>query len=125
MWSCDGNGVYDNTGFRLRGHQFTGADGSFAFETVKPRDYRDFGIHRTPHFHVKVQGRETPLLTTQLFFPGEKLNGRTTSSGKTCCWSSGGAPRANWTRGSSSCCRLREAPFRAGGSGRGPDDGTS
>ena len=75
MWSCDGNGVYDNTGFRLRGHQFTDAEGRFAFETVKPRDYRDFGIHRTPHFHVKVQGRETPLLTTQLFFPGEKLNG--------------------------------------------------
>lgn len=74
VWSCDGNGVYDNAGFRLRGHQFTDADGRFAFETVKPRDYRDFGIHRTPHIHVKVQGRETRLLTTQLFFPGEPLN---------------------------------------------------
>lgn len=42
VWSCDGNGVYDNTDFRLRGHQFTDAEGRFAFETVKPRDYRDF-----------------------------------------------------------------------------------
>lgn len=74
VWSCDGNGVYDNDSFALRGHQFTDASGAFSFETVKPRDYRDFGIQRTPHIHVKVQGRETRLLTTQLFFPGERLN---------------------------------------------------
>ena len=74
VWSCDGAGVYDNDGFRLRGHQFTDAIGSFAFETVKPKDYRNFGIHRTPHVHVKVQGRDTKLLTTQLYFPNEPLN---------------------------------------------------
>ncbi|MFP5245549.1 MAG: dioxygenase, partial [Thermoanaerobaculia bacterium] len=74
VWSCDGAGVYDNETFRLRGHQFTDAAGTFAFETVKPGDYKDFGIHRTPHVHVKVQGRGTRLLTTQLFFPGEALN---------------------------------------------------
>ena len=74
VWSCDGNGVYDNDGYRLRGHQFTDAGGAFAFETVKPKDYRNFGIHRTPHIHVKVQGRDTKLLTTQLYFPGEALN---------------------------------------------------
>lgn len=74
VWNCDGAGVYDNGGFRLRGHQFTDASGAFRFETVKPSDYRNFGIHRTPHIHVKVQGRDTPLLTTQLFFPNEPLN---------------------------------------------------
>lgn len=74
VWSCDGNGVYDNDGFTLRGHQFTDANGGFAFETVRPSDYRNFGIHRTPHIHVKVQGRGTRLLTTQLFFPRERLN---------------------------------------------------
>jgi protocatechuate 3,4-dioxygenase beta subunit len=31
-------------------------------------------FRRTPHIHVKVQGRNTPLLTTQLYFPGEPLN---------------------------------------------------
>lgn len=74
VWSCDGNGIYDNAGYSLRGHQFTDGSGSFVFETVKPRDYRDFGVHRPPHLHVKVQGRGTRLLTTQVFFPGEVLN---------------------------------------------------
>jgi protocatechuate 3,4-dioxygenase beta subunit len=74
FWHCDAQGVYDNEGFRLRGHQFTDAAGVFRVETVKPGDYQTFGLHRTPHVHVKVQGRETALLTTQLFFPGEPLN---------------------------------------------------
>ncbi|HEX7184261.1 MAG TPA: intradiol ring-cleavage dioxygenase [Thermoanaerobaculia bacterium] len=74
FWSCDGKGVYDNEGFRLRGHQLTDAAGVFRVETVKPSDYKDFGIHRTPHVHVRAQGPRTGLLTTQLFFPGEPLN---------------------------------------------------
>ncbi len=74
FWSCDGNGVYDNEGFKLRGHQFTDSSGAYRLETVKPSDYKQYGIHRTPHIHVKVQGRGTRLLTTQLFFPGEPLN---------------------------------------------------
>lgn len=74
FWSCDGNGVYDNEGFRLRGHQRTDAAGAFRLETVKPGTYRQGRTMRTPHIHVKVQGRGTALLTTQLFFPGEPLN---------------------------------------------------
>jgi protocatechuate 3,4-dioxygenase beta subunit len=74
FWSCDGRGVYDNEGFKLRGHQFTDQAGVFRVETVKPSDYRQYGIHRTPHVHVKVQAPGTALLTTQLFFPGEPLN---------------------------------------------------
>lgn len=76
FWSCDGNGVYDNESFKLRGHQFTDAAGVFRVETVKPGDYKQYGMHRTPHIHVKVQGPETAMLTTQLFFPGEPLNDR-------------------------------------------------
>lgn len=74
FWSCDGNGIYDNDGMKLRGHQFTGADGTFELVTVKPRDYKQFGIHRTAHVHVKAQAEGTRLLTSQLFFPGEPLN---------------------------------------------------
>lgn len=74
IWSCDGAGVYDNHGFNLRGHQFTDSQGTFRVETVKPGDYHQFGAHRTPHVHMKVQGPETSLLTTQLYFPGEPLN---------------------------------------------------
>jgi protocatechuate 3,4-dioxygenase beta subunit len=76
FWSCDGEGVYDNEGFKLRGHQLTDAKGAFRLETVKPGAYRQFGAFRTPHIHVRVQGRNTALLTTQLFFPGEPLNAR-------------------------------------------------
>ena len=74
FWSCDGHGVYDNEGFRLRGHQFTDAAGRFRVETVKPGAYKQFGLLRAPHVHVKVQGPDTALLTTQLFFPGEPHN---------------------------------------------------
>jgi protocatechuate 3,4-dioxygenase beta subunit len=76
FWSCDGNGVYDTEGFRLRGHQRTDASGAYHLETVKPASYEQYGGRRTPHIHVKVQGRGTSLLTTQLFFPGEPLNGQ-------------------------------------------------
>jgi len=74
VWSCDGEGTYDNDGFRLRGHQFTDANGRFLIETVKPSAYGGFGFMRTPHLHIKLQGRDTRLLTTQLYFPGEPLN---------------------------------------------------
>lgn len=74
FWGCDGNGVYDNEGYRLRGHQFTDAAGRFRVETVKPGAYRQFGVLRAPHVHIKAQGRDTALLTTQLFFPGEPHN---------------------------------------------------
>jgi protocatechuate 3,4-dioxygenase beta subunit len=74
FWSCDGNGIYDNDGFHLRGHQFSDASGAYRLGTIKPRDYRQMGVYRTPHIHVKVQGRETKLLTTQLFFPNEPHN---------------------------------------------------
>ena len=76
VWNCDGEGVYDNEGFKLRGHQHTGASGAFRVETVKPGSYRDSGILRTPHVHVRVQAPGTALLSTQLFFPGEPLNAR-------------------------------------------------
>src|SRR5205823_9324195 len=31
FWQADGNGNYDNTGFRLRGHQYTDNQGRYAF----------------------------------------------------------------------------------------------
>lgn len=74
VWSCDADGVYDNKGFSLRGHQFTDAHGRFRVETIKPAPYTDFGISRTPHIHVKLQGPGTAQLTTQLYFPGEAGN---------------------------------------------------
>jgi len=51
FWQADAAGDYDNTGFRLRGHQFSGADGRFRLATVVPGLYPG----RTRHIHVKVQ----------------------------------------------------------------------
>jgi protocatechuate 3,4-dioxygenase beta subunit len=72
FWQADGNGVYDNRGYRLRGHQFAGADGRFRLETVVPGSYGA----RTRHLHVKVQAPGGPVLTTQLYFPNEPQNAR-------------------------------------------------
>jgi protocatechuate 3,4-dioxygenase beta subunit len=70
FWQADDQGKYDNSGFRLRGHQFTDADGRFRLRTVVPGAY----VGRTRHIHVKVQPRGGRVLTTQLYFPGEARN---------------------------------------------------
>lgn len=72
FWHCDDQGVYDNAGYRLRGHQFTTTDGVYRLETILPGLYTG----RTRHIHVKVQGQNTRLLTTQLYFPDEPSNAR-------------------------------------------------
>ncbi|MER5885748.1 carbohydrate-binding protein [Streptomyces sp. NPDC001941] len=70
FWQADVNGAYDNSGFRFRGHQFTDAQGAFKLSTIVPGLYPG----RTRHIHVKVQAPGRPVLTTQLYFPGEPRN---------------------------------------------------
>ena len=70
FWQADGQGQYDNQGFRCRGHQFTDEAGGYHLETVVPGLYPG----RTRHIHVKVQAPNRPILTTQLYFPGEARN---------------------------------------------------
>lgn len=72
FWHADADGEYDLDGFRLRGHQFTDEEGRFSLETVVPGLYPG----RTRHIHVKVQAPGGPILTTQLYFPGESRNQR-------------------------------------------------
>jgi len=72
IWHADDRGDYDNTGFRLRGHQFTDDQGRYRLETIVPGIY----VGRTRHFHVKVQAPNRPVLTTQLYFPGEAVSTR-------------------------------------------------
>ncbi|MBN1626446.1 MAG: dioxygenase [Deltaproteobacteria bacterium] len=71
FWQADGNGVYDNAGFRLRGHQYTDENGLYVLKTVLPGVYPG----RTNHIHVKVSKKAGgPAITSQLFFPEGKLN---------------------------------------------------
>jgi protocatechuate 3,4-dioxygenase beta subunit len=72
VWHADDQGVYDNEGYRCRGHLFTDEDGLFRLETIKPGLYTG----RTRHFHLKVQAPDGPILTTQLYFPDEPDNER-------------------------------------------------
>ena len=70
FWQADDAGVYDNQGYRLRGHQFADEDGSFRLETIVPGLYPG----RTRHIHVIAQPPNQPVLTTQLYFPDEPDN---------------------------------------------------
>ncbi|HMF81861.1 MAG TPA: dioxygenase [Acidimicrobiia bacterium] len=70
VWQADAEGVYDNDGYRLRGHFFTDEQGGYTLRTIVPGLYPG----RTRHFHVKVRPPNGRLLTTQLYFPGEPRN---------------------------------------------------
>jgi protocatechuate 3,4-dioxygenase beta subunit len=70
FWQADDKGRYDNSGFRLRGHQFSDAEGRYRLRSVVPGIYPG----RTRHIHVKVQPQGGRVLTTQLYFPGEPKN---------------------------------------------------
>src|SRR5215212_5460888 len=74
FWQADDAGVYDNEGYRLRGHQFADEDARFELEAIVPELYPG----RTRHIHVIAQaGRpdgHQPILITQLYFPDEPTN---------------------------------------------------
>ena len=70
FWQTDDEGEYDNAGYVMRGHQFTDANGRYQLETVLPGLYPG----RTRHIHVKVQAPNGPILTSQIYFPGEPAN---------------------------------------------------
>ena len=87
VWQCNAAGRYRHQGdqhpapldpnFTGLGRCLTGADGSFAFVTVKPGAY-PWGNHhnawRPAHIHFSVFGRAfTERLVTQMYFPGDPL----------------------------------------------------
>jgi len=70
FWQANASGAYDNSGYNLRGHQYTDANGQYTLTTVVPGLYPG----RTRHIHVKVQAPNSAMLTTQLYFAGEARN---------------------------------------------------
>jgi protocatechuate 3,4-dioxygenase beta subunit len=82
FWQADADGIYDNDGYRLRGHQFTDQNGGYRLVTIVPGHYIDrvegrgksFDIHRTAHIHVKLKVHSHQSVTTQLYFPDEAQN---------------------------------------------------
>jgi protocatechuate 3,4-dioxygenase beta subunit len=71
FWQADGDGNYDNRGYKLRGHQFTDKQGRYVLRTVLPGAYPG----RTSHIHVKVARKAGgEIITSQLFFPRRSRN---------------------------------------------------
>lgn len=77
IWQCDANGVYHHVegggdtarldrGFQGYGEYTTGADGDYAFRTIRPVPYSG----RTPHIHFRLSGEGFSGLTTQMFVAG-------------------------------------------------------
>ena len=74
FWQADAEGNYDNSGYNLRGHQFSDNKGRYLLETVFPGEYESRPIE---HIHVKVQPPNGQLLTTQLYFPAQPVENLT------------------------------------------------
>lgn len=70
FWQADASGAYDTTGYRLRGHLNTDAQGAFKLETIVPGEYPG----RTEHIHFKVIVSGQPTLTSQFYFPDATRN---------------------------------------------------
>jgi len=74
FWQADANGEYDNVGYRLRGHQFTDAQGRYYLETILPGLYSSRPIE---HIHLKVRPEGGAEVTSQLYFPQRPMDGLT------------------------------------------------
>lgn len=85
IWQACASGKYnhpDDTNsapldphFQYYGQAVSGADGGYAFLTVKPGSYPNSPTwERPPHVHFKVSAPGFAPLTTQMYFMGEPLN---------------------------------------------------
>ncbi len=81
IWQCDALGRYRHPrdrqdrrdeGFQGRGRVVAGADGSYAFRTIRPVAYPG----RTPHIHAAIAAPGRQPLVTQFYVEGEPLNER-------------------------------------------------
>lgn len=71
FWQADGEGNYDNSGYVLRGYQYTDANGKYKLITVVPGQYPS----RTEHIHFKIKTTDTAReITSQLFIPEGTTN---------------------------------------------------
>lgn len=74
-WQCNAEGVYDNTGYYLRGKLKTDGQGRYELATIFPPPYKVAPDRSRPsHIHLKLSGPDGKILTTQLYFEGDRWN---------------------------------------------------
>lgn len=74
IWHADDDGAYDHDGFEFRGRLRSAKDGRYGLRTIVPGHYNVGDGFRPAHVHVKVHVPGRPVLTTQLYFPGDPYN---------------------------------------------------
>ena len=74
VWHADANGEYDNAGYVHRGVLRCDPAGRYDLATIVPGHYLNGPTYRPAHVHMKVYGHGQPVLTTQLYFPGDPYN---------------------------------------------------
>jgi protocatechuate 3,4-dioxygenase beta subunit len=71
VWQADADGVYDDTGTRLRGVFRADEHGRYAIDTIMPGGHDD----RPPHVHMKLaEGPNGRIVTVCMFFAGDPRN---------------------------------------------------
>ena len=74
-WQCDAEGVYDNTGYNMRGKFKTDGKGKYELTTILPPPYKVAPDRSRPaHIHLKLSAPGGKVLTTQLYFDGDRWN---------------------------------------------------
>ena len=74
VWHADGEGAYDNAGYRHRARLQADEAGRYAFRTIIPGRYLNGDRYRPAHIHVKVAAPGRRVLTTQLYFEDDPYN---------------------------------------------------
>jgi len=73
VWQANDGAVYDGTSanFNYRGQFQTGANGEYAFHSIKPGWYLNGAQYRPAHIHFRVTKPGYTELITQLYFQGD------------------------------------------------------
>ena len=71
IWHANDAGIYDNTGYNLRGKTTSNSQGFYIFETIKPGLYLNGSTYRPSHIHFKITPPGFNALVTQLYFQGD------------------------------------------------------
>jgi protocatechuate 3,4-dioxygenase beta subunit len=90
LWQADAEGNYPpaEPDYWLRGRRITDSAGRFAFETIKPGNYRIASGPRPAHIHFRVYDPAgAVVLTSQLYFEGDPYLGDADSCPPPTCFS--------------------------------------